>query len=320
MERLGGGGGEEERDNFWRIQSQFLVFSFQIVISVSTRLESWGVPQISFCIVSLFLFFCDFVTVIDNSLSFTDCLPPDEEALASKACGKKYISNSIESFSNCPKQQKTRPIDKYQYLALLCVLQQISKKKNPFLKSQNKYKKSSQTRSQLKSQVTIANLRRDGALGIAVQNVCQIFAHKDISISEIHEQIKKMPQHHFWLALFQLEFLYLYGRQLDFVTHKLRILTLVGAHFLRIFLFGENVIKFVSSVFANKREPKKNLVDPALILNFDNDDYGDDKDLPVLLAHAVIDLPNGRVRLRAWTSHQRANLVKAAKEQFLKCC
>ena len=65
----------------------------------------------------------------------------------------------------------------------------------------------------------------------------------------------------------------------------------------------------------------KNIIDPALILNFlpisDNDDYGDDKDLPVLLAHAVIDLPNGRVRLRAWTSHQRAHLVKAAKEQFL---
>ena len=121
----------------------------------------------------------------------------------------------------------------------------------------------------------------------------------------------------------------------------------------------------------------KNIIDPALILNFlpisDNDDYGDDKDLPVLLAHSVIDddkdddkdddddddddddkdddkddgddddddddydidddkdlpvllahsvidLPNGRVRLRAWTNHQRANLVKAAKEQFLKCC
>ena len=65
----------------------------------------------------------------------------------------------------------------------------------------------------------------------------------------------------------------------------------------------------------------KNIIDPALILNFlpisDNDDYGDDKDLPVLLAHSVIDLPNGRVRLRAWTSHQRAHLVKAAKEQFL---
>ena len=29
--------------------------------------------------------------------SFTDSLPPDEEAFASKACGKKYISNSIES-------------------------------------------------------------------------------------------------------------------------------------------------------------------------------------------------------------------------------
>ena len=37
----------------------------------------------------------------------------------------------------------------------------------------------------------------------------------------------------------------------------------------------------------------KNIIDPALILNFlpisDNDDYGDDKDLPVLLAHSVID-------------------------------
>ena len=45
--------------------------------------------------------------------------------------------------------------------------------------------------------------------------------------------------------------------KVDFVTHKLRILILVGANFLRIFLFGENVIKFVSSVFANKRETKK---------------------------------------------------------------
>ena len=63
---------------------------FKIVISVSTRFESWGVPQFSFFIVSLFLFFCDFVTVIDNSLSFTDCLPPDEEAFALKACGNTY--------------------------------------------------------------------------------------------------------------------------------------------------------------------------------------------------------------------------------------
>ena len=60
------------------------------VISVSTHLECWGVPQFSFCIVSLLLFFCDCVTVIDNSLSITDCLPPDEEALASKACGNSY--------------------------------------------------------------------------------------------------------------------------------------------------------------------------------------------------------------------------------------
>ena len=49
--------------------------------------------------------------IICNSLSFTDRLPPDEEAFASKACGI-HIKFNIE-FSNCPKQQKTRPIDKY---------------------------------------------------------------------------------------------------------------------------------------------------------------------------------------------------------------
>ena len=39
-------------------------------------------------------------------------MPPDEGAFASKACGKIYIKFNRE-FSNCPKQQKTRPIDKY---------------------------------------------------------------------------------------------------------------------------------------------------------------------------------------------------------------
>ena len=59
-----------------------------------------------------FTFFCDFLTVNDNSLSFTDSLPPDEEAFALKACGKIYFKFNRE-FSNCPKQQKTRPEDKY---------------------------------------------------------------------------------------------------------------------------------------------------------------------------------------------------------------
>ena len=54
-------------------------------------------PNFPYVLFHFHFLFCDFVTVNDYSLSFTDSLPPDEEAFASKACGKKYISNSIES-------------------------------------------------------------------------------------------------------------------------------------------------------------------------------------------------------------------------------
>ena len=81
------------------------------------------------------------------------------------------------STSKIPRIHQTHPCKK------------ISKKKNPFLKSFNKYKKNSQARSQLKSRVTIANLRRDGALGIAVKNICQSFAHKDMK-SEKGSQLR----------------------------------------------------------------------------------------------------------------------------------
>ena len=93
MEGLGGGGGEEEGDKFWRIQTESLICHLSLY-----SFGKLGSTPIFFLFVSLSLFFCNLtVTVNDNSLSFTDSLPPDEEAFASKACGKKYTSNSIES-------------------------------------------------------------------------------------------------------------------------------------------------------------------------------------------------------------------------------
>ena len=69
-------------------------------------------PNFPYVLFHFHFFFCDFVTVNDYSLSFTDSLPPDEEAFALKACGKIYFKFNRE-FSNCPKQQKTRPTEKY---------------------------------------------------------------------------------------------------------------------------------------------------------------------------------------------------------------
>ena len=58
-----------------------------IIFKLSSQsLIVWKVgeyPNFLFVSFHFYFFFCDFVTVIDNSLSFTDCLPPDEEALAS---------------------------------------------------------------------------------------------------------------------------------------------------------------------------------------------------------------------------------------------
>ena len=48
------------------------------------------IPHFHSFIVSLSLFF-DFFTENDSSLSFMVCLPPDEDAFASKACGKIYL-------------------------------------------------------------------------------------------------------------------------------------------------------------------------------------------------------------------------------------
>ena len=86
-----------------------------IVFKLSSRLYSFGKFG-STRIFPLFhfyfhFFFCDFFPVNDNSLSFTDGLPPDEEAFALKACGNIHIKFNRD-FSNCPNQQKTRPIDK----------------------------------------------------------------------------------------------------------------------------------------------------------------------------------------------------------------
>ena len=52
-----------------------------------------------------------FVTVIDNSLSFTDRVPPDEETLASKACGNTYqIQKRVSKLSKATENQTNRQI------------------------------------------------------------------------------------------------------------------------------------------------------------------------------------------------------------------
>ena len=95
-----GGGGEEDGDKFWRIQTESLICH----LSLYSFGKLGSTPIFHFFIVSLFLFFCDFVTVIDNSLSFTDCLPPDEEAFALKACGNTYkIQQRVLKLSKAPE-------------------------------------------------------------------------------------------------------------------------------------------------------------------------------------------------------------------------
>ena len=85
MEGLGGGGGEEEGDKFWRIQTESLICHLSLY-----SFGKLGSTPIFFLFVSLSLFFCNLtVPVNDNSLSFTDSWPPDGEAFA---CGNKiYI-------------------------------------------------------------------------------------------------------------------------------------------------------------------------------------------------------------------------------------
>ena len=46
-----------------------------------------------------------------DPFSFKVCIPPEEEAFASKACGNKI--NICKTVCRCPKQQKTTPKDQY---------------------------------------------------------------------------------------------------------------------------------------------------------------------------------------------------------------
>lgn len=72
MEGLGGGGGEEEGDKFWRIQTESLICHLSLY-----SFGKLGSTPIFFLFVSLSLFFCNLtVPVNDNSLSFTDSWPP----------------------------------------------------------------------------------------------------------------------------------------------------------------------------------------------------------------------------------------------------
>ena len=52
--------------------------------------------------------------ILIEILSIEVCIPPEEEALPSKACG-----NIGKTVCRCPKQQKTTPIDQYQ-IYLIC--------------------------------------------------------------------------------------------------------------------------------------------------------------------------------------------------------
>ena len=60
----------------------------------------------------------------ENRQQIQVCIPPEEEAIASKA-SVIHVCRSICLFV-CPKQQKTKPIDKYKMKLRIVVFQDIS--------------------------------------------------------------------------------------------------------------------------------------------------------------------------------------------------